>query len=83
MSYEDIVEAQAKRVAKEAAVVKGKSCSEAQKLCTSGSAGQRARKNEAEVAEDEIEAQGLGNYCSGSVDEAGKLRTLSRAITVQ
>jgi hypothetical protein len=24
----------------------------------------RARKNEVEVAEDEIEAQGLGNYCS-------------------
>ena len=41
MSYEDIVEAQAKRDAKEAAVVKGKPWSEAQKLCTSGSAGQK------------------------------------------
>ena len=46
MSYEDIVEAQAKRDAKEAAVVKGKrgqrkTWSEAQKLCMSGSAGQK------------------------------------------
>jgi hypothetical protein len=64
MSYEDIVEAQAKREAKEAAVVKGKrgrkrKCSEPVVARAT-----RTRKSEIEVAKDEIEALGLGNHCS-------------------
>ena len=48
MSYDDIVEAQAKCDAKEV-VVKGK---------------RGPKQSEVEVAEDEIKVLGLGNYCS-------------------
>jgi hypothetical protein len=64
MSYEDIVEAQAKRDAKEALMVKGK-CGQKRKGSAPMVVGaNRKWKTEVEVAEGEIEAQGLRKYCS-------------------
>jgi hypothetical protein len=57
MSYEDIVEAQAKRDAKEAAVVKGKPGRKRKCFAPVAAQAKRARKSE-------IEALGLGNHCS-------------------
>jgi sRNA-binding protein len=64
MSYEDIVEAQAKRDAKEAAVVKGKPGRKRKCSAPVAAQAKRARKSEMEVAVNEIEALGLGNHCS-------------------
>jgi hypothetical protein len=64
MSYEDIVEVQAKRNAKEAAVVKEKRGLKRKSSAPVVAQAKRTRKSEVEVAEDEIEAMGLGNYCS-------------------
>ena len=63
MSYEDIVEAQAKRDAKEAVAVKGKR-GRKRKCSVPRADAKKTRRSEVEVAEDEIEALGLGNYCS-------------------
>lgn len=72
MSYGDIVEAQAKRDAQEAK--RGVKGAAAEKLKRGpkrkGAAAavptqaKRVKRSEAEVAADEIEAMGLGNYCS-------------------
>ncbi len=64
MSYEDIVEAQAKRDAKEAAVVKGKRGRKRKAAAPEETQAKRTRKSEMEVAEEIIEAEGMGNYCS-------------------
>lgn len=68
MSYDDIVEAQAKCDAKDAAVLEGKRGEKRgakRKSCASAKTpAKRARKSEVEVAEDEIEMMGLGDYCS-------------------
>jgi hypothetical protein len=64
MSYEDIVEAQAKRDAKEAAVAKGKRGRKRKATTPEQTQAKRTRKSELEVAEAEIEAEGMGNYCS-------------------
>ena len=58
MNYEDIVEAQAKRDAKEAAVVKGKRGRKRKATAPEQTQAKRTRKNEMEVAE------GMGSYCS-------------------
>jgi hypothetical protein len=64
MSYSDIVEAQAKQDAKEAAAQEQKrgakrKCGQPKQVPV-----QRIRKSEVEVAEDEIEAMGPGEYCT-------------------
>lgn len=64
MSYEDIVEAQAKRDAKEAAAVKVKRGPKRKSATPVVAQAKRKRKSEAETAEDEIRALGLGGYCS-------------------
>lgn len=64
MSYEDIVEAQAKRDAEEAIFVKGKFGPKRKSSAPVVAEGKGTRKSEVEVAEGEIEALGLGNYCS-------------------
>jgi hypothetical protein len=64
ISYEDIVEAQAKRDAKEAAVVKGKRGRKRKATAPEQTQAKRTRKNEMEVAEGIIEAEGMGSYCS-------------------
>lgn len=64
MSYEDIVEAQAKRDAKEAAPVKGKRGPKRKSAAPAVAQAKRKRKSEVETAEDEIEALGLGEYCA-------------------
>jgi hypothetical protein len=64
MSYEDIVEAQAKRDAKEAAVVKGKRGRKRKASAPEVVQAKRVRKSELEVAEEEIEALEFGNQCS-------------------
>jgi hypothetical protein len=63
MSYEDIIEAQAKRDAKDATVVKGKRGWK-RKSSVLVAPAKRARKSELEVAREEIKAGGLENYCS-------------------
>jgi hypothetical protein len=68
MSYEDIEDARgeraAKKAAKEAAAVKGV-CGWKRKIPAPEAAkAKKARRSEAEVAEDEIAASGMGNYCS-------------------
>jgi len=64
MSYEDIVEAQAKRDAKETAVVKGKPGRKRKASAPVAAQAKRTRRSEVEVAMQEIEAEGLGSYCS-------------------
>ena len=64
MSYEDIIEAQAKRDAKEAVPAKGIRGRKRKSSAPVVVEAKRARTNEVEVAEGEIEALGLGNYCS-------------------
>lgn len=64
MSYDDIVAAQAKRDAKESTVRKGKHGPKRKGSAPILAEAKRARKSEVEVAEDEIESMGLGNYCS-------------------
>ena len=68
MSYEDIVEAQAKRAAKEAAkegaTVKGKRGRKRKIPAPVDAPAKRTKRSELEIAKDEIEAEGLGNYCS-------------------
>jgi hypothetical protein len=67
MSYEDIKMAQAKRAANEAikddAGVKGKR-GRKRRNSTSVVKAKKARKSEVEVAEDEIAAVGMEDYCS-------------------
>jgi hypothetical protein len=62
MSYEDIVEAQRKRDAKEASLCARDSKRKSSALVRV--AARRTRENELEVTENEIEVSGLGNYCS-------------------
>ena len=64
MSYEDIIEAQAKRDGKEAVPAKGIRGRKRKSSAPVVVEAKRARKSEVEVAEGEIEALGLGNYCS-------------------
>lgn len=64
ISYEDIVEAQAKRDAKEAAVVKGKRSRKHKASAPKVPQAKRTRKSEMEIAEEEIEALEFGNHCS-------------------
>ena len=64
MSYEDVVEAQAKRDAKEAVVVKGKRGRKRKASAPEVAQAKRVRKSELEVAEKEIEALEFGNHCS-------------------
>jgi len=68
MSYEDIIEAQAKRAAKEAAkeaaAVNRKGGRKRKSPAPAGAKAKKARRSEAEVAEDEIAAGGMGDYCS-------------------
>ena len=64
MSYEDIVKAQAKHDAKEAVPVKGKRGQKRKRSAPVVVEAKRARKSEVEIVEEEIEALGLGNYCS-------------------
>jgi hypothetical protein len=60
MSYEDIVEAQAKRNAKEAAVVRGKRGRKHKSSASVPAEAERTRKGEAEIAAAEMKAMGLG-----------------------
>jgi hypothetical protein len=64
MSYEDILEAQARRDMKEATVVKGKRGRKRKSSASVVANTKKPRKSEVEVAKDEIEALGLGDYCS-------------------
>jgi hypothetical protein len=64
MSYKDIIEAQAKRDAKEAAVGKGKPDRKRKSSALVEVPAKRVRKNELEAVEGKIKAQGLENYCS-------------------
>ena len=68
MSYEDIVEAQGKRAAKEAAketaAASGKRGRKRKSPTPVGTKVKKARRSEAEVAEDEIAAGGMEDYCS-------------------
>jgi hypothetical protein len=67
MSYEDIVEAQKKRDAKDASASGGTRRSGKRKgrPPVKGTANKRPRTTELEDAEEEIKASGLGEYCSG------------------
>jgi hypothetical protein len=58
------VEAQGKRDAKEAVLVKGKRGLKRKSSTPVVAEAKRTRKSEVEVAECEFEALGLGNYCS-------------------
>jgi hypothetical protein len=64
MSYEDIVEAQTKRDAKEAVPVTGKGGRKRKSSAPVVAEAKRTRKSEEEVARSEIEALGPENYCS-------------------
>lgn len=68
MSYEDIVEAQGKRAAKEAAKeaaeATGKRGRKRRSLASVAAKTKKARRGEVGVAKDEIGAGGMGNYCS-------------------
>jgi len=64
MSYEDIVEAQAKRDAKETVPVKGKRGPKRKSSAPVVAEAKRPRKSELEIAEEEIGVLELGNYCS-------------------
>ena len=58
----DIIEAQAKRDVKEAAMIKGKP--DRKRKSSTPVAARAKSEMEMEVAEAEIEAEGMGNYCS-------------------
>jgi len=62
MSYKDIVEAQAKRDAKEVITVKGKRGRKRKSSASVVSEAKKTPNSKVEVAEREIEALGLGNY---------------------
>jgi hypothetical protein len=62
MSYEDIVEAKLKRDAKDAPVVKGKPGRKCKSPAPVAAHGKRKRRSEVEIAEQEIQAEGLGDY---------------------
>jgi hypothetical protein len=64
MSYEDIVEAQARRDAREAILVKGKRGPKRKSSTSVVMEAKRTRSSEVEVAEDKIKAMGLENHCS-------------------
>lgn len=68
MSYEDIVEAKVKRSAKEAekeaAAATGKRGRKRKSPALVAQKAKKARRSEAEVAEDKIVAGGMGNYYS-------------------
>lgn len=67
ISYDDIIEVQAKcagkEAAKEAVAVKGNRGRKRKSLRPAGSKAKKARRSEAEVAEDEIAVAGIGSYC--------------------
>jgi hypothetical protein len=64
MSYQDIVEAQAKRDAKDATVVKGKPGRKRKSSILVAAQANRLQKSKMEVAEEEIEALEYGDHCS-------------------
>jgi hypothetical protein len=64
MSYEDIVEAKSRRDAKDAPVVKGKPGRKRKGSTPVAAQAKRKRRSEVEIAEQEIEAEGLRDYCS-------------------
>ncbi len=68
MSYEDIVDARAKRAAKEAAkgtvAVKGVRGGKRKTAAAPEAAKAKKARSEVEVAENEIAASGMENYCS-------------------
>lgn len=64
MSYEDIVKAKEELAAKEAAAATGKRGRKRKSTTPAGTMAKMARRSEVEVAEDEIAAGRMGNYCS-------------------
>jgi len=60
MSYEDIKAAQAKRDAKEAAIVKGRPGRKRKSSAPTAGKAKRTKKSELEAEKEEIEAEGLG-----------------------
>jgi hypothetical protein len=64
MSYENILEAQAKRDAKEIVFVKRKRGLKRENSAPVVTKPKKKRKNKVEIAEDEKKALGLGIYCS-------------------
>jgi hypothetical protein len=64
MSYNDIIEARAKRDAKEATVVKGRRGPKRKSSTPMLTEPKKTWKSEVEFAEDEIKALGLGDYRS-------------------
>jgi hypothetical protein len=64
MSYEDIVEAKLKRDAKDAPVVKGKPGRKRKSPAPVAAHAKRKRRSEVEIAEQGIQVEGLGDYCS-------------------
>lgn len=64
MSYQDLVDAQTKRDAKEAGAVKGKPGRKRKASATVTAQAKRPRKSELEVAEEEIEALEFRTHCS-------------------
>jgi multidrug resistance efflux pump len=63
MSYEDIVEAQAKLDAKKA-MMKGKPGRKRKDSIAVATQAKRTRRSELEVAEQEIKVDGMGSSCS-------------------
>lgn len=64
MSYSDIVAAQAKRDAKETAMQEKKRGTKRKSSQPKQAPAKRTRKSEVEAAQGEIEAMGLGTYCT-------------------
>ena len=64
MSYEDIIQAKLKRDVKDTPVVKGKPGRKRKSSAPVAVQAKRKRRSELEIAEQEIQAEGLGDYCS-------------------
>ena len=64
ISYEDIKAAQAKRDAKEAAIVKGRPGRKRKSSAPTAGKAKRTKKSELKAEKEEIEAEGFRNYCS-------------------
>ena len=64
MSYEDIEKERANRAAKEAAAASKQRSRKCKSTAPAGTKAKKARRSDVEIAEDEIAAGGMGNYCS-------------------
>jgi len=73
ISYKDIEEERANRAAKEAAAASKKRGRKRKSTASAGAKAKKARRSEVEVAEDEVAAGGIGNYCSVLQQEDGSL----------